>query len=83
MDRFERRGMPCPKAPPGTNDLGSTRGEAESELNRLGFSSKLIADWGFFTELRELGRVTADAGLEANDEGIAVESSRDIGDERL
>ncbi len=52
--------------------------EAEDEMNRLGYSSKLVADWEFLTHLRDLGRRTADAWLGANFELIGLESSLDI-----
>ena len=52
--------------------------EAAAEMSRLGFSSKLMADWEFLCHLRDLGRATADTWLAANGDRIGVESTVDL-----
>jgi NTE family protein len=52
--------------------------DAEAQMRKLGYSSKLNADAGFLDWLFELGRARAGAFLEAHFEQIGVESSTDI-----
>ena len=52
--------------------------EAEDAMNKLGFSSKLMTDWGFLTHLRDLGRATAEEWLHRNFTRIGIESTIDI-----
>ena len=52
--------------------------EAEEAMSQLGFSSKLMADWEFLRHLRDLGRDTAEAWLEANFERLGRESTIDL-----
>jgi NTE family protein len=47
-------------------------------MTALGVSSKLNADWGFLSELRERGREQADAWLADNYDAIGERSSVDI-----
>lgn len=49
--------------------------EAEDDMMELGFSSKLMADWGFLCHLKELGRATADQWLEDNWDKVGVEGT--------
>jgi NTE family protein len=52
--------------------------EDETEMQALGFSSKLMADWSFLTHLRDLGRQAAARWLEQNFDRIGSESTLDI-----
>jgi len=51
---------------------------AEEEMTRLGVASKLNADWGFFTHLRDIGRERAGAWIAANFDRLGEESTVDI-----
>ncbi len=51
----------------------------EAEMQTLGFSSKLVADWSFLTHLRDRGRQAAARWLEQNFDRIGSESTLDIG----
>ncbi|WP_225889843.1 patatin-like phospholipase family protein [Indioceanicola profundi] len=53
--------------------------EAEERMARLGVSSKLNADWGFLTELRDLGRDCAARWLEQRYDSVGTESSYEVG----
>jgi NTE family protein len=44
----------------------------------LGYSSKLLAEWGFFTMLRDEGRKAADAFLAAHGNDLGVRQTLDI-----
>lgn len=52
--------------------------EAQDIMTGLGQASKLNADWGFLTHLRDVGRQAADEWLGRNFEKIGKESSIDI-----
>lgn len=52
--------------------------EAEEDMAALGASSKFNTDWTFITHLKDLGRHTAKAWLEAHFEKIGKESSVDL-----
>lgn len=52
--------------------------EAEDAMNRLGFSSKLMTDWGFLTHLRDLGRATTESWLHKNFTRLGIESTVDV-----
>ena len=52
--------------------------EVSAEMKKLDSSSKLIAEWGFLTYLRDLGRASAEAWLQAHKHQLGVESSFDI-----
>jgi NTE family protein len=68
---------------PGT---GEGRALAEMRLHRiasdvmlsLGYSSKLLAEWGFFTMLRDEGRKAAEAFLSAHGADLGVRQTLDI-----
>jgi NTE family protein len=47
-------------------------------MTELGYSSKLNAEWGFLTMLRDEGRRAADAFLSAHAADIGQRSSLDI-----
>ena len=51
---------------------------ASEEMSELGASSKLIAEWEFFCNLRDLGRRATDAFLQAHREDIGRRSSYDL-----
>jgi len=51
---------------------------SDETMTALGVSSKLNADWGFLSELRERGREQADAWLEEAFDAIGERSSVDI-----
>ena len=51
---------------------------AEEEMTRLGVASKLNADWGFLTHLRDIGRERAGAWIAANFDRLGEESTVDI-----
>ncbi len=51
---------------------------AAAEMERFQPTSKFRADWGFFEELREIGRNAADRWLATNFDRIGVESSVDL-----
>ena len=57
--------------------------DAEAEMGRLGYSSKLNADREFLGWLFELGRARVDAFLAAHYDKIGVESSTDIAEKFL
>jgi NTE family protein len=57
--------------------------DAEAEMSRLGYSSKLNADRDFLSWLFELGRAQANAFLAAHYDKIGVESSTDIAEKFL
>jgi NTE family protein len=52
--------------------------EVSAEMKQLDASSKLIAEWAFLTYLRDLGRASAEAWLQAHNHQLGVESSFDI-----
>ena len=70
-------------ADPGT---GEGKALAEMRLHRitsdmlltLGYSSKLLAEWGFFTMLRDEGRKAADAFLTDHGKDVGVRQTLDI-----
>ncbi len=70
-------------ADPGT---GEGKALAEMRLHRiasdlmltLGYSSKLLAEWEFFTMLRDAGRQAADAFLAGDGQDIGVRQTLDI-----
>ncbi len=51
---------------------------AESEMSRLSVASKLNADRGFLTELRDTSRATAQAWLDMHFDTLGRESTVDI-----
>lgn len=53
--------------------------EAEDRMSHLGVSSKLNADWGFLTSLRDLGREAAERWLEDRFEAVGAHSSFEAG----
>lgn len=53
--------------------------EAEERMADLGVSSKLNADWGFLTELRDLGRAAAGTWLEERFDSLGTESTFEAG----
>jgi NTE family protein len=52
--------------------------EAERQMGRFGVSSKFNLDWGFLTQLFDLGRKTADSWLERNYDRLGHESTVDM-----
>ncbi len=50
----------------------------DETMSMLGVSSKLNADWGALTDLRDRGREAADEWLEANYDEIGKRSTVDI-----
>jgi NTE family protein len=52
--------------------------EAEQQMGRFGVSSKFNLDWGFLTELFNLGRRTAESWLERNYDRLGHESTVDM-----
>jgi NTE family protein len=52
--------------------------EAEAFMKELGAASKLNADWGFLTRLRDAGRACADDWLALNFDHLGIRSSVDI-----
>ena len=50
----------------------------EADMNELGVSSKLNADWAFLQHLKSVGTKTADDWLERNFDRIGVDSTCDI-----
>lgn len=52
--------------------------QAEQTMLELGVSSKLNAEWAFLTELRDLGRRTAESWLAENFDDLGVRSTFDI-----
>ncbi len=52
---------------------------AEDAMAQLGVSSKLNADWGFLTTLRDLGRAAAAAWLDSTYDRLGVQSTFDVG----
>lgn len=52
--------------------------EADEFMRKLGVSSKLNADWEFLTHLRDVGRDSAEAWIEANFDAIGERSTVDI-----
>ena len=62
-----------------TSSASSSIGISDEETMRmLGVSSKLNADWGALTDLRDRGREKADEWLEANYDEIGRRSTVDI-----
>lgn len=53
--------------------------EAEERMAHLGVSSKLNADWGFLTDLRDLGRDAADRWINAHGAALGHRSSFETG----
>jgi NTE family protein len=51
---------------------------AEVEMSRLSVASKLCADWEFLTDLKEIGRTTAESWLAANFDSLGRKSTIDI-----
>jgi NTE family protein len=51
---------------------------SDETMAALGVSSKLNADWGFLTELRERGRAEADAWLAQTYDALGTRSSVDL-----
>lgn len=51
---------------------------ASEEMTKLGYSSKLNAEWAFLTMLRDEGRRAADAFLTEHADSIGVRSSLDL-----
>jgi hypothetical protein len=54
--------------------------DAEADMARLGYSSKLNPSWDFLRHLRDLGRASAAAWLEASFARIGRESTLDLDD---
>ena len=52
--------------------------EAETAMQSFGASSKLNAEWGFLTHLRDIGREAATGWLECNFDRLGRESTVDI-----
>jgi NTE family protein len=52
--------------------------EAEQQMGRFGVSSKFNLDWGFLTQLFELGRKTADSWLARNYDRLGHEATVDM-----
>ena len=52
--------------------------DAETEMARLGISSKFNADWAFLREVFTLGRERADAWLATHFDALGQRSSTDI-----
>ena len=52
--------------------------EAEQQMGRFGVSSKFNLDWGFLTQLFDLGRRTADSWLQRNYDRLGHESTVDM-----
>ncbi|WP_205028225.1 patatin-like phospholipase family protein [Oleisolibacter albus] len=63
----------------GLNRFFLHRIEAEAAMNDLGVSSKLNADWGFLTHLRDLGREAAGHWLDSSFDRLGRASSFEIG----
>jgi len=57
--------------------------EAQELMKDLGVASKLNADWGFLTHLRDIGRERTDEWLAANFDQLGVSSTVDIHDKYL
>ncbi len=51
---------------------------AEAEMSKLSVASKLCADWEFLTDLKEIGRKTAESWLAANFDNLGRRSTIDI-----
>jgi len=51
---------------------------AEAEMSGLSVASKLCADWGFLTDLRDIGRAAAEGWLAARFDALGRESTIDI-----
>jgi NTE family protein len=51
---------------------------ASEEMTKLGYSSKLNAEWAFLTMLRDEGRRAAGAFLDEHADSIGVRSSLDL-----
>lgn len=56
---------------------------SDETMTRLGVSSKLNADWGFLTELRDAGRARADAWLAETFDALGERSSVELQTEFL
>jgi NTE family protein len=54
--------------------------DAEADMARLGSSSKLNPSWDFLCHLRDLGRTSAGAWLEASFARLGRESTLDLDD---
>lgn len=52
--------------------------EASDQLGPLSASSKLNTEWPFFMHLRDIGRETARAWLDAHAENVGVNSTLDL-----
>jgi NTE family protein len=52
--------------------------EAEEFMKGLGVGSKLNADWGFLTHLRDIGRACAEEWLAANFDHLGTCSTIDV-----
>jgi NTE family protein len=52
--------------------------ENEAALNPMGASSKMNVEWAFLTRLRDIGRDTAAAWLDANYDNVGVKSTVDL-----
>jgi NTE family protein len=55
--------------------------DAEADMARLGYSSKLNPSWGFLCHLRDLGRTSASAWLEASFASLGRHSTLELDDE--
>lgn len=53
--------------------------EAEERMGHLGVSSKLNADWGFLSDLRDTGRAAADDWLARHEKDLGQRSSFETG----
>ena len=53
--------------------------EAEERMGHLGVSSKLNADWGFLSDLRDTGRAAADHWLARHEKDLGQRSSFETG----
>lgn len=67
------------EAEAGVRSIRLHRIEAEEAMRDLGVSSKLNADWGFITHLRDMGRDAADAWLATTFDKVGKESSFEAG----
>jgi len=52
--------------------------ECQEELNPLGASSKLNAEWKFLTHLRDIGKRTAEAWLDRHIDEVGISSTVDL-----
>jgi NTE family protein len=51
---------------------------AEAEMSKLSVASKLCADWEFLTDLKEVGRATAESWLAGNFDALGRRSTIDV-----